>query len=59
MFTGFMYIGAASSLWMVRAWKIGNLEEQTAGKGKTNNAGATDGFKRSSFVKRMAMWRKV
>lgn len=54
-----MYIGAALSLSMVRAWKIGELEEQAAGEGKANNAGATDGFKRSSFVKRMVMWRKV
>jgi hypothetical protein len=54
-----MYIGAASSLWMVRAWKIGDLEEQTAGKSKTNHAGATDGFEKSSFGKRMVMWRRV
>ncbi|KAH3906177.1 hypothetical protein HBI56_197580 [Parastagonospora nodorum] len=59
LFTGFMYIGAALSLWMVRAWKIGEQEEQSAGGGKMNNAGATAGFKRSPFVKRMVMWRKV
>jgi hypothetical protein len=59
LFTGFMYIGAALSLWMVRAWKIGEQEEQAAGGGKMNNGGATAGFKRSPFVKRMVMWRKV
>ncbi|KAF2276202.1 MFS general substrate transporter [Westerdykella ornata] len=29
-FTGFMYIGAAGFLWLVRAWKIGQVERQAA-----------------------------
>jgi MFS family permease len=61
LFTGFMYIGAAISLWMVRAWKIGELEEQDAAEGKSE--GAHDiplgEFQRSAFLKRMTMWRKV
>jgi hypothetical protein len=57
-----MYIGAAVSLWMVRTWKIGELEKQAAidgkGKGDGNGAVGTE-FKRSAFVKRMFTWRKV
>ncbi|KAF2189538.1 MFS general substrate transporter [Zopfia rhizophila CBS 207.26] len=30
LFTGFMYIGAAGFVWLVRAWKIGELEEKAA-----------------------------
>lgn len=67
-FTGFMYIGAAVFLWLVRAWKIGQLEEEAAVAGKSESEvdpvetveGAVPaGFKRSAFVKRMVMWRKV
>jgi hypothetical protein len=50
------------SLWMVRTWKIGELEKQAAidgkGKGDGNGAVGTE-FKRSAFVKRMFTWRKV
>lgn len=59
LFTGFMYIGAAISLWMVRAWKIGELEKQDANEGKSDSGSATAGLKRSSFGKRMFTWRKV
>ena len=70
-FTGFMYIGAASFLWMVRAWKIGELEKEAAVAGKgtgyvdpvdagiSPDARVPEGFKRSPFVKRMFMWQKV
>jgi hypothetical protein len=61
LFTGFMYIGAAASLWMVRAWKIGELEEQDAAEEK--NGGTDDvspgEWQRSAFLKRMITWRKV
>ena len=30
LFTGFMYVGAAACMWLVRAWKIGDLEEKAA-----------------------------
>lgn len=57
LFTGFMYIGAAVSLWMVRAWKIGDSEEKAAAeKGESEDGVA---FRKSSFVKRMVMWSKV
>jgi hypothetical protein len=62
LFTGFMYIGAAISLWMVRAWKIGEMEEKDAVDGKSDGNGngiAPAGFQRSAFLKRMIMWRKV
>jgi MFS family permease len=62
LFTGFMYIGAAVSLWLVRAWKIGELEKQAAIDGKEEgdaDGEVPEGFKRSSFVKRLVAWRKV
>jgi hypothetical protein len=57
LFTGFMYIGAAISLWMVRA-KIGELEKQDANN-KNRVGPPAEEFKKSSFVKRMMTWRKV
>jgi hypothetical protein len=54
-----MYIGAAISLWMVRAWKIGELEKQDANEGKAGGEPASEDFKTSSFAKRMLTWRKV
>ncbi|KAF2029416.1 MFS general substrate transporter [Setomelanomma holmii] len=72
LFTGWMYVGAAVSLWCVRAWKIGELEEEAAREGKGEReidpVSATDdgmqgglpaGFKRSGFLKRMVMWYRV
>jgi hypothetical protein len=68
LFTGFMYLGAAICLWLVRAWKIGELEEEASVKEKTGleliDIDASDrrpslGFKRSPFLKRMVMWQKV
>lgn len=56
LFTGFMYIGAAVSLWMVRAWKIGDLEEKAAAE---KGEGERSVFRKSSFVRRMLMWSKV
>lgn len=58
LFTGFMYIGAAVSLWLVRAWKIGEQERQAAIDGK-GDGDVPQGFKRSPFVKRLVAWRKV
>jgi hypothetical protein len=57
-----MYIGAALSLWMVRAWKIGEMEEKAAIEGKSEGGQigvAPEGFKRSAFIKRMIMLRRV
>jgi hypothetical protein len=68
VFTGFMYIGAAMCLWLVRAWKIGELEEEANKKGKTeveltgghvSDGRVPRGFKRSPFLKRIVMWYKV
>jgi hypothetical protein len=47
---------------MVRAWKIGELEEKAAFEGKSEGGqtgAAPEGFKRSAFMKRMIMLRKV
>ncbi|KAF2832840.1 MFS general substrate transporter [Ophiobolus disseminans] len=56
LFTGFMYIGSAACLWMVRAWKIGDLEDKAAAE--KNESGAT-AFRKTPFVRRMLMWAKV
>ncbi|OAK98717.1 MFS general substrate transporter [Phaeosphaeriaceae sp. SRC1lsM3a] len=58
LFTGFMYIGAAVSLWLVRAWKIGEQEKKAA-MDSNSNGEVPDGFKKSAFVKRLVAWRKV
>jgi hypothetical protein len=52
LFAGFMYITAACCLWILKAWKIGDLEAQ---------AGASDGGPRekSSFAKRLLKIQKV
>ncbi|KAI4947656.1 hypothetical protein J4E91_006478 [Alternaria rosae] len=62
LFTGWMYIGAAVCLWMVRTWKIGEDEEDAAAAAKGNvdlTAAEAESFQRSPFVKRMFMIRKV
>lgn len=68
LFTGWMYIGAAVFLWLVRAWKIGEMEETAAAAGKDESevdpiAAGSDlplvNFQRSSFIKRMIMWQRV
>lgn len=38
LFTGFMYLGAAVVLWFVRAWKIGQLEEEKAAKAQLDSS---------------------
>ena len=75
LFTGFMYLGAACILWLVRAWKIGELEEKEANLRTEDlirpKAGVEEGIgaqtagqssaipSKSPFVKRMIMWRRV
>jgi hypothetical protein len=62
LFTGWMYIGAAVCLWMVRAWKIGEDEENAAAAAKADidpTSAETETFQRSPFVKRMFMLRIV
>jgi len=52
LFTGFMYITAAFCLWVLKAWKIGDLEAQA------RTADGTPGEK-SSFMKRLLKLQKV
>ena len=72
LFTGWMYIGGAVCLWLVRAWKIGEMEWEAAIAGKEEReidpladrptapeGMALENFQRSPFVKRMFMWQKV
>ncbi|OAG12975.1 MFS general substrate transporter [Paraphaeosphaeria sporulosa] len=69
MFTGFMYLGAAIILWLVRAWKIGEEEENEAKVGsgvvvspvpRADSDGHLSGIlAKSPFLKRLIMWRKV
>lgn len=58
LFTGWMYIGAAVLLWLVRTWKIGEDEEDEATAGKSGEESAAVSGK-SRFAKRMFMVRKV
>lgn len=52
LFTGFMYITAAFCLWMLKAWKIGDLEMQAeAARGRP--------VERSSVMKRLLKVQKV
>ncbi|KAF2869703.1 major facilitator superfamily domain-containing protein [Massariosphaeria phaeospora] len=57
-FTGFMYVGAAGCLWLVRAWKIGDLEEKAAAASAGTVASAAE-FKKTPFVRRLVMWQRV
>ncbi|PVI08410.1 MFS general substrate transporter [Periconia macrospinosa] len=72
LFTGFMYLGAAVVLWFVRAWKIGELEEEKAAKaqldsrssdpviGKEVMGGDSDvSFEKIKFFRRFFMAYKV
>lgn len=58
LFTGWMYIGAAVFLWLVRTWKIGEDEENEAlAEKQVDESAAVSG--KSPFAKRMFMVRKV
>ena len=67
LFTGFMYIGAAVCLWLVRAWKIGDMEaEDHVGslggmevEGHVGDLGDSGSFRKSRFAKRLFTWRRV
>jgi len=71
VFTGFMYIGAALFLWLVRIWKIGDMEQLAATASNEGNdvdpvASAVTSdkatvlrYQRSPFLKRMFTWQKV
>jgi hypothetical protein len=69
LFTGFMYIGAAGLLWLVRTWKIGDLERKaamkSAGVGHVDGVAAAHGgsssqdVKVTPFLKRLFAWQKV
>lgn len=74
IYTGFMYMGAALCMWLLRAWKIGELQAIAAAQEKRPeeiDAVATDQREiermtsavpyqpRSPLVKRLLMWKKV
>jgi hypothetical protein len=52
LFTGFMYIAAACCLWVLKAWRIGDLEEQAALREQRP-------AEKTSWVKRMLKIQKV
>ena len=74
VYTGFMYIAAALCMWLLRAWKIGELEAIVAEQ-KVSTAdldpvnveqsevhrtiSATSRAKKSSISKRLLAWKKV
>ncbi|KAF2472200.1 MFS general substrate transporter [Lindgomyces ingoldianus] len=75
LFTGFMYIGAAVFVWLVRAWKIGEMEERAAARMTdpqaidlvTDKPREDEGrealdpamVQKSSFMRRLLVWKKV
>ncbi|KAI9710989.1 MAG: hypothetical protein M1820_002427 [Bogoriella megaspora] len=72
LFTGIMYLAAAFCGWLLRTWKIGEMEMIAAKKGEqvdsvdavADSPTAGDGLApgpipTSNFVKRMFMWKKV
>ena len=59
LFTGWMYIGAAVFLWLVRTWKIGEMQENEAASGKTEGVPVAGSIQKSPFINRLFMWRKV
>ncbi|KAF2447407.1 MFS general substrate transporter [Karstenula rhodostoma CBS 690.94] len=69
LFTGFIYLGAACVLWLVRAWKIGEEEEMEAEVGAGGGFDAVAGARsdgrgegrrgKSPFLRRLVMWRRV
>jgi hypothetical protein len=58
-----MYLGAAVLLWLVRAWKIGDLERKATDDGRVNrvNEGETrqEDHVQTTFLKRVFMVRRV
>ncbi|KAL1637617.1 hypothetical protein SLS58_009290 [Diplodia intermedia] len=72
IFTGFMYIGAAVFMWLLRAWKIGEMEQLAAEKSESEGGvnpvsepavgTETHGIGRaakSNLLKRMVMLKRV
>jgi hypothetical protein len=67
LFAGFMYIGAAFFMWVIRAWKLGEMEMEDALDAsqksgileKPSGETAPRRAVKSSSLKRMFMWRKV
>jgi hypothetical protein len=72
LFTGFMYIGAAAFMWLVRAWKIGDLEGKAAmAEKRVSDAQIDSGvmlgdvaeenvpYKKTGLVKRLFTWQKL
>lgn len=72
LFAGFMYLGAAAFIWLVRTWKIGDLERKAAAMrtdarnvnpttqdfGAENTSVPAD-VKITPFLRRMFVWRNV
>ncbi|EKG19153.1 Major facilitator superfamily [Macrophomina phaseolina MS6] len=67
IFTGFMYIGAAGFMWLLRAWKIGEMERLAAEKNESEASAdlmaeqpnEATSVTKSNFVKRMVKLKRV
>ena len=73
IYCGFMYIGAAGCMLLLRAWKIGQIQTSAAKKGEHLEAVAVASVKpsdnpaasvssarsKSNIIKRLFMWKKV
>ena len=73
IYAGFMYVGAALCMWLLRAWKIGELEAIAAYEEKAldhvkalgaessefQRVVSTASYRKSSVFKRLVKWNKV
>ncbi len=73
IYTGCMYFGAALCMWLLRAWKIGELEALAAQEEKALHSGSaldaqstdlqseasTGTSRKSRFIVRLFAWKKV
>jgi len=62
LFTGWMYVGAAACAWLLRAWKLGQMEmgEDVVSSGGSGELDGVAGRKtKSSFLRRVVALRRV
>ena len=72
IFAGFMYMGAASCMWLLRAWKIGQVEKLASeqeklpeeidvlsAEGVAEFPSRSPSVVTSSFARRLIAWKRV
>lgn len=64
VFTGFMYVAAAICMWLLRAWKIAEVDELASHNEKKPPAlnlggGHVDCEPKSPLIRRLLLWKRV